>query len=60
MAKRLRAKRLRALTDRMSALTESIASYEGHLKRFLRLTALRAIQWINMNHHTIQFKAILE
>ena len=57
----MRARRLRALTDRLSALTdESIASYEGHLKGFLKLTAFRAIQWINMNHNAIQFKAILE
>ena len=45
---------------RISAVTEDIASYECHLRRFLRLTSLRAIQWINMNHHDIEFRTLLQ
>ena len=44
---------------KISAVTEEVSSYEGHLRRFLRLTSLRAVQWINMNHHNIEFRTLL-
>jgi hypothetical protein len=27
----------------------------GHLERLLRHTSLRAVQWINLNHHLAEF-----
>lgn len=40
---------------RITALTNDIAKFERELSSLLHHTSLRAIQWINMNHHTIQF-----
>jgi GxxExxY protein len=43
---------------RITAYTESQESVESHLRRLLLLTGLKAIQWINLNHSTIEFVTI--
>lgn len=43
---------------KITAVTNDIPSYERHLRRFLSLTNLRAIHWINMNHHNVLMKTI--
>jgi len=40
---------------RVTALTEGQNVIESHLRRLIALTNLKAIQWINMNHATIEF-----
>jgi GxxExxY protein len=40
---------------RLTALTEGVEAYEEQLHSLLRHTPLRAIQWINMAHHHIDF-----
>ena len=40
---------------RITALTDDTVAYEQHLRSLLRHTPLRAIQWINMAHHRIDF-----
>jgi len=44
---------------KLTAITKGIESYQQHLSRFIRLTNLNAIQWINFSHHVISFKTIL-
>lgn len=44
---------------RMTAATESVARVEGHLRRFLALTPLRAFQWINFAHSRIYLVTLL-
>lgn len=44
---------------KITAITKGVESYEQHLNRFIRLTKLNAIHWINFNHHEISFKTIL-
>lgn len=43
---------------RITALTIETEKYEEHLRRFLTATSLRAIQWVNLNHHNITFVTI--
>jgi GxxExxY protein len=43
---------------KLSAVTKNIAAFEDHLRRFLALTSLECIQWINFNHHQIEFRTI--
>ena len=43
----------------LSALTRKRSTYEEHLLRLLRHTRLDAIQWINMRHHDIHFKTLI-
>jgi GxxExxY protein len=43
---------------RMTAFTEEYEPYEAHVRRFLQHTSLKAIQWINMKHHVIQWITI--
>jgi len=40
---------------RVTAATDSPESYERQLRSLLNLTPLRAMQWINLNHHNIEF-----
>ena len=40
---------------RLTALPDGAESYEPHLLALLRHSPLRAIQWINMSHHRIEF-----
>ena len=40
---------------RLTALTDDPSPYEHELCSLLRFSPLRAIQWINMNHHDIGF-----
>jgi GxxExxY protein len=42
----------------LTAHREQIDRAESHLRRFLQHTALRGIQWINLNHAEIQFVTI--
>jgi GxxExxY protein len=44
---------------KITAITKGIESYEQHMNRFIRLTKLNAIHWVNFNHHEISFKTIL-
>jgi len=44
---------------RISAVHRSPQSFEEHLRRLLSHTRLRAIQWVNLNRHTITFKTLL-
>jgi len=39
----------------VSAITESTEGMRSHLGRFLAHTSLRHLQWINLNHHHIEF-----
>jgi GxxExxY protein len=43
---------------RLTALTEAVEAYEAQLRSLLRHTPLRAIQWINMAHHQINFVTV--
>jgi len=45
---------------RISSITKNGTFYEQHLRRFIRFTSLRAIQWINFNHNEVVFKTILK
>ena len=42
----------------VTASTHRPESVLEHQRRFLRHTSLRAIQWINLNHHKIEFRTI--
>ena len=42
----------------ISATTKNIDYYLNHIKRFLDHTHLKAIQWVNLNHHQIEFRTI--
>ena len=61
-SRRLGYQRMNLLTPevafKISAITSDLNFYEQHLQRILNHTALRAIQWINLNHNKIQFKTI--
>lgn len=43
---------------RVTAITKEPDSFEQHLRRFIHLTNLAAIQWINFDHNVITFKTI--
>jgi GxxExxY protein len=43
---------------KISAITRGQSFYEQHLRKFLRHTSLKAIQWINFNHAKIEFITI--
>lgn len=42
----------------LTALTRNQAAMEDHQRRFLKHTPLKHIQWINFNHHTIEFTTL--
>jgi GxxExxY protein len=42
----------------LTAITKGVDNFEQHLNRFINLTKLDAIQWINFNHRKISFKTI--
>lgn len=42
----------------VSAVTEKPAEFGGHLARFFRHTRLHHLQWINLNHHVIEFRTL--
>jgi GxxExxY protein len=44
----------------ISSVTKDVRHYENHLRRFVRYTSLKAIQWINFNHQNVVFKTILK
>jgi GxxExxY protein len=45
---------------KISAVTKDERSNENHLRRFIRYTSLKAVQWINFDHHRVVFKTILK
>jgi len=45
---------------KISGVIRETENYEKHLRRFIKYTELKAIQWINFNHHEIVFKTILK
>jgi len=44
---------------KLTSITRNVSYYEKHLKRFLHHTKLKALQWINFNHHKIEFKTLI-
>lgn len=44
---------------RISSLTKEEMHYENHLRKFIRYTSLKAIQWINFSYDKVVFKTIL-
>jgi hypothetical protein len=55
----LGSQRLHLLTSdiafRITAFNTGLADYENHLRSLLQHSPLWALQWINMDHHNIQF-----
>jgi hypothetical protein len=45
---------------KISAVTKEFELYEKHLRRFIKYADIKAIQWINFDHHEIVFKTILK
>ena len=43
---------------RLTALTDDAGAYEQQLRSLLRHAPLRAIQWVNMAHHWIEFVTV--
>jgi len=43
---------------KITAITRAPLAYEHHLRKFLSHTHLKAIQWVNFNHHSITFRTI--
>jgi GxxExxY protein len=43
---------------RLTAFTQQHEPVESHLRRLLRLTGLRAMQWINLNHAHVEFTTL--
>ncbi len=43
---------------KISSITKGEKYYERDLRQFIRFASLKAIQWINFNHHRIVFKTI--
>lgn len=46
------------LMFRLTAYTDDLAHHRSHFERFLKHTHFRALQWINLNRHQIQFVTI--
>ena len=42
----------------VTAYTNGLSSHEINLCKLLALTPLAALQWLNLNHATIQFVAL--
>jgi hypothetical protein len=40
---------------RLTAFNTGLADFESHLRSLLRHSPLKALHWINMDHHDIQF-----
>jgi GxxExxY protein len=47
-----------SIAFQLTAITKGIENFEKNLNRFINLTKLSAIQWINFNHREICFKTI--
>ena len=45
---------------KITSVSKEERYYENHLQRFIQYTSLKAIQWINFNHHKIVFKTVLK
>jgi GxxExxY protein len=44
----------------ISGITRDFSRYNVHLHRLLNHTSLKAMQWINFNHHNIEFRTIIK
>jgi GxxExxY protein len=44
----------------ISAITNDKKFYRNSLKKFLRHSSLKTIQWINLNHNNIEFETIIK
>ena len=42
----------------ISATTKNIDYYRSHIKRFLKHTNLKAVQWVNLNQRKIEFRTV--
>ncbi len=42
----------------LSAITRKFTSYKNNIKRLIKHTDIKEVQWINLNHHNIKFKTI--
>ncbi len=49
----------REVAFHISSVTKNEEYYENHLRRFIRYTSLKAIQWINFNYDRVVFKTVL-
>jgi GxxExxY protein len=47
-----------ATAFKISSIAGDTSIYEKHLRKFLRHTTLARIQWINFNHHNVEFATI--
>jgi hypothetical protein len=45
---------------RVTAMTDETVDYEHHLHCLLRLSPLRAIQWVNLARNRVQLLSILK
>lgn len=45
---------------KVTAMSTDVKHFEDRLRRFLCLTSLRAIQWINFNRRTVRFKTLMD
>ena len=45
---------------KLTAVIDPADHVESHLRRFLALTGLRALQWINYNRHSIEFVTLVQ
>lgn len=45
---------------KITAVTKDERANEKHLQRFIRYSPLKAVQWINFDHHRVVFKTILK
>ena len=43
----------------ISSVTKDAKNYEKHLRRLIQFTPLKAIQWINIDHHNVEFKTLI-
>jgi GxxExxY protein len=45
---------------RITAVTQDISNSQSHLKRLLKHTRLKAIQWVNLNHHVVTLRTLTQ
>jgi len=43
----------------VTAITNELSAHESHLRRLLKLTGLKGLQWINLHHDKISFITIM-
>lgn len=45
---------------KISAVTKNVIGYEIELQKWLSLTSLECIQWVNFNRHNIEFRTLVQ